>query len=98
MKFWKKVGAGAAIGLAFGILAAFGFASITRVVDHFFPGKAQVSAEAEVKNETVENSGEKAGKGSEKVETAKLTKADDDGIVSKGVFLCLKRYNHKAFL
>ncbi len=84
MKFWKKVGAGAAIGLAFGILAAFGFASITRVVDHFFPGKAQVSAEAEVKNETVENSGEKAGKGSEKVETAKLTKADDDGIVSKG--------------
>ena len=87
MKFWKKVGAGAAIGLAFGILAAFGFASVTRVVDRFFPNKAQVSASVEkeeVKNDTVESTNEKAGKSTEKVETATLTKADDDGLISRG--------------
>ena len=52
-KFFKKVGAGAAIGLAFGILAAFSFAGVTRVINTFFPAKAQVSAE--IQTETNDN-------------------------------------------
>ena len=41
--FFKKVGIGAAIGLAFGLMAALSFIGITKVVNTFFPGKAQVS-------------------------------------------------------
>ncbi|MCR5590298.1 MAG: trypsin-like peptidase domain-containing protein [Lachnospiraceae bacterium] len=45
--FMKKLGAGAVIGLAFGILAAFGFIGVTKVWKMVFPAKADVSAKIE---------------------------------------------------
>ena len=38
--FWKKVGIGAAVGITFGVLAAFTFAGVTRTINRFFPDRA----------------------------------------------------------
>ena len=92
-KFFKKVGIGAAIGLAFGILAAFGFLGVTRVINTFFPGKAEFSAKVEATTEAADK--EDAGtvkeeKSTDKKETddaignATLTKAVDDGNLDLG--------------
>ncbi len=80
--FFKKVGIAAAIGIAFGVLAAFSFAGITRVIDSFFPNKTEVTASIETGSE---GSDDKEKTGSEiKVQTT-LTKAvDDDRIESAG--------------
>ncbi len=83
--FWKKTGTGAAIGLSFGVLAAFGFAGVTRVIDYVLPDKAQVTAQITSETKTEDSSnGDKAkeetssDKNSKQV-TASLTKAVDDG-------------------
>lgn len=84
--FFKKVGAGAVIGLAFGILAAFSFIGVTRVVDRFFPNK-EVSASDDTKTEekTVKADDAQSKQSDTKVETASLTKAvDDDRVSSAG--------------
>ncbi len=76
--FFKKVGIAAAIGIAFGVLAAFSFAGITRVIDRFFPGKAEVTATIEA------DSAENGKAGSEiKVQTA-LTRTHDDDKIDMG--------------
>lgn len=92
--FFKKVGIGAAIGLAFGLMAALSFIGITKVVNTFFPGKAQVSAKFEAETDGTKESDKKAEKEAdkdadkdedkEKVENAKLTKAVDDHSISRG--------------
>ena len=92
--FFKKVGIGAAIGLAFGLMAALSFIGITKVVNTFFPGKAQVSAKFEAETDRTKESDKKAEKEAdkdadkdedkEKVENAKLTKAVDDHSISRG--------------
>ncbi len=75
--FFKKVGIGAAIGITVGVLAAFSFAGVTRVINYFFPDKTEVSATIETEKTTEKNDDEKAG--SEiKVKTA-LTKTVSDG-------------------
>ncbi|MBO4903605.1 MAG: trypsin-like peptidase domain-containing protein [Lachnospiraceae bacterium] len=92
-RFFKKVGIGAAIGLAFGIMASFSFIGITRLVNAFFPGKTEVSAKFEAgtdkKDEKAEDTAkeekvQEENKESEKVESAKLTKAVDDHTISRG--------------
>lgn len=92
--FWKKTGTGAAIGLAFGVLGAFGFAGVTRVINIVFPeNKTQITAEVteenssdeDVKSEdkdAKESKSEKTDAGEDKVENASLTKAVDDGKVA----------------
>ena len=45
--FWKKVGAGAAIGLAFGIVAALGFISVTSAMKFFTGNKSEVVSQTE---------------------------------------------------
>ena len=45
--FFKKLCAGAVIGLAFGILAAFGFIGVTKVMKMIFPAKTEASAKIE---------------------------------------------------
>ena len=45
--FWKKTFAGAAIGLAFGILGAMGFIGTTRVIKAVFPEKTESVAKAD---------------------------------------------------
>ena len=81
--FLKKTAAGAVIGLAFGILAAFGFAGVTRVVDRFFPRQTQSVAAADEEKVT-EKTGEKSKEKEElKVETASLTMSDE-GNIKKG--------------
>ncbi len=92
--FFKKVGIGAAIGLAFGLMAALSFIGITKVVNTFFPGKAQVSAKFEAETDRTKESDKRAEKEAdkdadkdedkEKVENAKLTKAVDDHSISRG--------------
>ena len=76
--FFKKVGAGAIIGLAFGILAAFAFAGVTRVVDRFFPKNTAASVE-EKKDDAVFEEKEET-----KVEKASLTKTTENSKVSSG--------------
>ena len=92
-KFFKKVGIGAVIGLTFGILAAFGFIGVTRVINTFFPGKAGFTAKAEVTTEKSDDANvtvTKEDKLSDKEEAggsignAKLTKAVDDGSFERG--------------
>ena len=92
--FFKKVGAGAVIGLAFGILAAFGFAGVTRVINLVFPQKTEAAAAVEtdktdekVKSEDTKAVGEISkdeDKDSSKDKGAKLTLAVDDGVLSRG--------------
>ena len=86
--FWKKFGAGAAIGLAFGVLAAFGFAGVTRVIDMVLPAKTGITAGIETKAEISKDADTAEAKGADsskaKVENATLTKAVDDGVLSKG--------------
>ena len=64
--FFKKVGIGAAIGLAFGLMAALSFIGITKVVNTFFPGKAQVSAKFEAETDGTKESDKKAEKEADK--------------------------------
>ncbi len=79
-KFFKKVGIAAAIGLSFGILAAFGFAGVTRVINTFFPSKAEVSAKIET---VTDDEGDKTVEArTEVTEKAQLAKAVDDGMIS----------------
>ena len=91
--FFKKVGIGAAIGLAFGLMAALSFIGITRVVNTFFPGKAEVSAKFEAETDRSDDTEKKVeekktdkdkDKEEDKVESAKLTKAVDDHSISRG--------------
>lgn len=91
--FFKKVGIGAAIGLAFGLMAALSFIGITRVVNTFFPGKAEVSAKIEAETDRSDDTEKKVeekktdkdkDKEEDKVESAKLTKAVDDHSISRG--------------
>ncbi len=87
--FWKKTFAGAAIGLAFGILGALGFIGTTRVINAVFPEKAKTVSADDAKDETADKADtkEESAKGSakeDKVENATLTKAVDDGLLSKG--------------
>ncbi len=85
--FWKKTLAGAAIGLAFGILGALGFIGTTRVVKAVFPEKTQQAATAgkETAAEADDTkTASKDEKSNDKVENATLTKAVDDGMLSKG--------------
>lgn len=91
--FFKKVGIGAAIGLAFGLMAALSFIGITRVVNTFFPGKAEVSAKFEAETDRSDDTEKKVeekktdkdkDKEENKVESAKLTKAVDDHSISRG--------------
>ncbi|MCR5672754.1 MAG: trypsin-like peptidase domain-containing protein [Lachnospiraceae bacterium] len=89
--FFKKVGAGAAIGLAFGILAAFGFAGVTRVIDLVFPKKAEVSTSIEIDSskgsEKDEKTKEENKDDTEEVKekaSATLTLAADNGTLSRG--------------
>lgn len=88
-RFFKKVGIGAAIGLTFGVMAACAYAGVSRVIDHFFPTQA-VEAPAEAGAETEEKETAKAKEAltpredKEKVESATLTKAVDDGPLSSG--------------
>ena len=42
--FFKKLGIGAAIGLAIGVFGAFSYVGITRTIDKFFPRRAEVVA------------------------------------------------------
>ena len=92
-KFLKKVGIGAAIGLTFGILAAFGFIGVTRVINTFFPQKAGFTAKAEVTAEKSDDADVTVTKEDKMSETedaggsignAKLTKAVDDGSFERG--------------
>ena len=87
--FWKKTFAGAAIGLAFGILGALGFIGTTRVINAVFPEKAKTVSADDAKDETADKADTKEGSAKEsakedKVENATLTKAVDDGLLSKG--------------
>ena len=94
--FWKKTGAGAAIGLAFGVLAAFGFAGVTRAINFVFPQKTQAVVESDKDTDSKEDKKEEDKKEEDKkevskstdtkadektVENAKLTKAVDDGVI-----------------
>lgn len=76
--FFKKVGAGAIIGLAFGILAAFAFAGVTRVVDRFFPKNSASNVEEKKDDAVLEEKDET------KVEKASLTKTTENSKVSSG--------------
>lgn len=87
--FWKKTFAGAAIGLAFGILGALGFIGTTRVINAVFPEKAKTVSADDAKDATTDKADTKEGSAKEsakedKVENATLTKAVDDGLLSKG--------------
>ncbi|MCR5301841.1 MAG: trypsin-like peptidase domain-containing protein [Lachnospiraceae bacterium] len=84
-KFLKKVGAGAAIGLAFGVLAAFGFAGITRVIDTFFPRKAVAAVEKQITGEDETRAETKKETTEEKstVANASLTKAVESNDIEK---------------
>ena len=87
--FWKKTFAGAAIGLAFGILGALGFIGTTRVINAVFPEKAKTVSADDAKDEAADKADTKEGSAKEsakedKVENATLTKAVDDGLLSKG--------------
>lgn len=85
----KKIGIGALIGLAFGILAAFGFAGVTRVIDLVFPNRVETVSKSEEtydateeKQEKTEKSSKKKVESAEPVETsksAKLTKTIEEG-------------------
>ncbi len=83
--FWKKTFAGAAIGLAFGVLGALGFIGTTRVIKAVFPEKTEAvkveekdadTAAEDKKEITVRESAKE-----EKVGNASLTKAVDDGTI-----------------
>lgn len=41
--FWKRVGIGATVGLAFGIIAALSFTGVSKVINAFFPDKEKVT-------------------------------------------------------
>ncbi|MBR6159147.1 MAG: trypsin-like peptidase domain-containing protein [Lachnospiraceae bacterium] len=76
----KKIGIGALIGLAFGVLAAFGFAGVTRVIDLVLPDRSQTEAKAEQEEDVSNAESEKVestdSKASEKVKNTSETKAE----------------------
>ena len=83
--FFKKVGAGAVIGLAFGIVAAFGFFGVTKFMKLVFPGGAQTTkTEAAVTTTEVKVDADKAAgkvekaEKNEKIQNASLTIAVDN--------------------
>ena len=82
---WKKVGAGALIGLAFGIVGALGFIGVTSAVKFFTRDKGAVTSEvnedADAKDADEEQKEEPK---KDKVENASLTKAVDDGSLTRG--------------
>ena len=87
--YFKKVGAGAVIGLAFGILAAFGFAGVTRVINYVFPSKTEAVSEKETDKSETKTDDTKSKvvedvSKSDKTESVMLTKAVDTGSLSKG--------------
>lgn len=91
--FWKKVGIGAAVGITFGVLAAFTFAGVTRTINRLFPDKAKISAQIETDTDDEEDSNDSASKakedtkeadGKKKTVETTLTKAVDETSTGNG--------------
>ncbi len=76
--FWKKVGIGAAVGIIFGVLAAFTFAGVTRTINRFFPDRAGTLTRIEADKDDEEDGQESVGtKKEDKKETAKEADAKE---------------------
>ena len=76
--FWKKVGIGAAVGITFGVLAAFTFAGVTRTINRFFPDRAGTLTRIEADKDDEEDGQESVDtKKEDKKETAKEADAKE---------------------
>ena len=76
--FWKKVGIGAAVGITFGVLAAFTFAGVTRTINRFFPNRAGTLTRIEADKDDEEDGQESVSTEKEdKKETAKEADAKE---------------------
>ena len=79
--FWKKVGIGAAVGITFGVLAAFTFAGVTRTINRFFPDRAGTLTRIEADKNDEEDGQESVGTEKEdKKETAKEAGAKEKSV------------------
>ena len=79
--FWKKVGIGAAVGITFGVLAAFTFAGVTRTINRFFPDRAGTLTRIEADKDDEEDGQESVGTEKEdKKETAKEADAKEKSV------------------
>ncbi len=82
--FWKKTATGACIGLAFGVLAAFSFVGVTRVIDRFFPKNTQVSEGSADTSEDIKEEEKKKDNDEAKVENVALTKTVEESGLKRG--------------
>lgn len=79
--FWKKVGIGAAVGITFGVLAAFTFAGVTRTINRFFPDRAGTLTRIEADKDDEEDGQESVSTEKEdKKETAKEADAKEKSV------------------
>ena len=79
--FWKKVGIGAAVGITFGVLAAFTFAGVTRTINRFFPDRAGTLTRIEADKDDEEDGHESVSTEKEdKKETAKEADAKEKSV------------------
>ena len=53
-KFWGKVGTGLCVGLAFGVIAGFSFAGVTRAIDYLLPQKNSAQSAVVEDNNKIE--------------------------------------------
>lgn len=75
--FWKKIGTGAAVGIIFGLLAAFSFVGVTRTVNRFFPERTKSGAQIETTVETEDKTSQE-----DKKDTAKSEEKDSKSATS----------------
>ncbi|MBR1909506.1 MAG: trypsin-like peptidase domain-containing protein [Lachnospiraceae bacterium] len=79
--FWKKVGIGAAVGITFGVLAAFTFTGVTRTINRFFPDRAGTLTRIESDKDDDEDGQESVSTEKEdKRETAKEADAKEKSV------------------
>ena len=79
--FWKKVGIGAAVGITFGVLAAFTFTGVTRTINRFFPDRAGTLTRIESDKDDDEDGQESVSTEKEdKKETAKEADAKEKSV------------------
>lgn len=76
-KFWAKVGTGAVVGLAFGVVTACSYVGVTRAIDYFFP-----KAKAAVVEEKIEEEKHDVARESEPKEVVKEEKAKKEEVKS----------------